>query len=77
MKFDLDEKNYKLILKFEIISFIISLIGNLILYIHLKFYIDIIIFKIGVSIFKTGLIAGISSFCIGIFFNGVQKGLIK
>ena len=77
MKFNLDEKNYKLILKFETISFIISLIGSLILYIHLKFYIDTILFKIGVSIFKIGLIAGISSFCFGIFFNGIQKGLIK
>ena len=77
MKFNLDEKNYKLILLFEKVSFIISLIRSLILYIHLNFYIDTILLKIGINIFKAGLIAGICSFCFGIFFNGIQKGIIK
>ena len=77
MKFNLDKKAIDLILKFEKISFIISLIGILILYIHLNFYIDIIFYEVGINIFKIGLISGISSFCSGIFFNGVQKGIIK
>lgn len=77
MKFNLDKKTFNLILKFEKIAFFISAIGILILYIHLKFYIDNILYKIGIAIFKGGLITGISSFCFGIFFNGIQKGLIK
>ena len=77
MKFNLDKKVLKLILKFEKISFIISVIGTIILYIYLKFYIDNILFYIGINIFKFGLISGISSFCFGVFFNSVKKGVIK
>ena len=64
-------------LKFEKFSFLISIIGIIILYIHLKFYIDNVLFNIGINIFKSGLIAGICSFCFGVFFNGIQKGIIK
>ena len=77
MKFNLDEKALKLILKFENISFIISLIGSLILYIHLKFYIDSSLYTIGIGVFKCGLMAGVCSFCCGVFFNGVKKKLLK
>ena len=77
MKFNLDKKVLDLILIFENFSFIISSIGAIILYIHLKFYIDNILFLLGINIFKIGLITGISSFCSGIFFNGVRKGIIK
>ena len=77
MKFHLSQKAFDLIIKFEKISFIISLIGSLILYIHLNFYIDNILYRIGINIFRAGLIAGICSFCFGVFFNGVQKNLIK
>ena len=73
MKFNLDEKTKNLILTFEEISLLISIIGVLILYIYLNFYIDNILFKIGINIFKIGLIAGISSFCCGIFFNRNSK----
>ena len=77
MKFNLDKKALNLILKFEKISFIFSLIGSLILYIHLKFYIDNILFEIGINIFKIGLISGISSFCFGTFFNRNPKRFNK
>lgn len=77
MKFKLDPKILNLILKLERISFIISFIGIIVLYIHLKFYINNILFSIGINIFRSGLIAGISSFCFGVFFNGIQKGIIK
>ena len=77
MKFDLNQKSYKLIIKFEIFSFIISLLGTSLLYIHLQLYIDRILYYIGINIFRAGLIAGICSFCFGIFFNGIQKGIIK
>ena len=76
-KFSLNPRVKTLIIKFEIFSFIISLIGSLILYIHLKFYIDIVLYDLGINIFRIGLISGISSFCSGVFLNGVQKGLIK
>ena len=77
MNFHLDKKTFELILRFERISFLISLIGIAILYIHLNFYIDNILYEIGINIFRSGLIAGITSFCCGVFFNGVQKNLIK
>ena len=77
MKLNLDNKIFKLILKFEKISFFISFIGIIILYIHLKFYINNNLFNIGINIFRIGLIAGISSFCSGVFFNGLKKGIIK
>lgn len=63
MRFNLDNKAFKLILKFENISFLISLVGTIILYIHLKFYIDSSLYLIGIGIFKCGLISGIASFC--------------
>ena len=77
MKFNLDKKTINLILKFENFSLFISLIGIVILYIHLKFYITSNLFEIGTGIFKIGLTSGVASFCSGIFFNGVQKGIIK
>lgn len=77
MKLDLSPKAFNLILLFEKISFLISAIGIIILYIYLKFYIDLILYKIGILIFRAGLIAGICSFCFGVFFNGIQKNLIK
>ena len=63
MNFNLDNKAFKLILKFEKISFLISFVGTIILYIHLKFYIDSSLYSIGIGIFKCGLISGIASFC--------------
>lgn len=73
MKLNLDNKTINLILKFENISFIISLIGIILLYIHLKFYINNYLYDIGIGIFKCGLIAGISSFCMGTFWNGIKQ----
>lgn len=73
---DLDKKTIDLILKFERISILISLVGIIGLYIHLKYYIDSILYLLSVNLFRTGLLAGICSFCFGVFFNGVKKGLI-
>lgn len=77
MKFDLSPKAFHLILKFEMFSFIISLVGIILLYIHINFYIDKILYFISINVFKAGLFAGISSFCFGVFFNGIEKKLIK
>lgn len=77
LNLNLSQKAFQLIIKFEYISLLISFIGSLILYIHLKFYIDLVLYDIGISIFRGGLLAGICSFCFGVFFNGVQKNLIK
>ena len=77
MKFNLDKKTVNLILKFERISLFISLIGILLLYIHLKFYISNILFDLGTDIFRLGIIAGISSFCSGLFVNSVQRGILR
>ena len=76
MIFNLDKKVYDLIIKFEKISFFISLIGIIGLFVFLKFYINSIIYDISISLFKAGLFAGVCSFCFGMFFNGVNKGII-
>ncbi|MCI8309054.1 MAG: hypothetical protein HFJ45_02350 [Clostridia bacterium] len=74
---NLDKKSFDLIIKFEYISFFISLIGIIGLYIFLKFYINSALYTISISLFKAGLLAGVCSFCFGMFFNGLNKGLIK
>ena len=73
MNFNLSQKAFNLIIKFEIISFIISLIGTLFLYIHLIYFIDFILYEIGIKIFRAGLFAGVSSFCFGLFFEKVKN----
>ena len=73
LNLNLSKKAYDLIIKFEYISIFISLIGSLILYIHLKFFVDFILYEIGISIFQAGLMAGVCSFCFGVFFNEIQK----
>ena len=73
MNFNLSQKAFNLIIKFEIISFIISLIGTLILYIHLTYFIDFVLYKIGIKIFRAGLFAGVFSFCFGLFFEKVKN----
>ncbi len=75
--FNLEKKSFDLIIKFEVISFLISLIGIIGMFIFLKFNIDTIIFDISILIFRAGLLAGICSFCFGIFFNSLNKGLIN
>ena len=74
--FNLDKKTFNLIINFEKFSFLISLIGLITLFVFFKFYIDIKLYKISLIIFRTGLLAGICSLCFGIFFNGLNKGLI-
>ena len=76
MRLNLSLKSKKLIIEFEIISFIISCIGTLMLYIHLHYYIDRILYYIGISLFKSGLLAGICSFCFGVFFNDMKERLL-
>ena len=52
MKFNLSPKAFNLIIKFEIFSFIISLVGIILLYIHINFYIDKILYYISINVFK-------------------------
>lgn len=73
---NLDKKVINLILKFERFSFFISLIGIIALYIFVEFYIDIKLYYISIIIFRTGILSAVCSFCFGMFFNGLNKGLI-
>lgn len=75
--FNLDKKVFDLIIKFEKISICIAFLGIIGLYIFLKFYINSVIYDISLSLFKAGLFAGVSSLCFGLFFNGLNKGLIR
>ena len=77
MKFNLSQKAFRLIMKFEMFSFMISLIGIALLYIHLHLYMNKTLYLVSISVFKAGLFAGICSFCFGVFFNGIEKKLIK
>lgn len=52
-----------------IISFIICLIGIIMLWIHNTFYISIYLFKASIIIFRTGLFVGVASIIYGIFFE--------
>lgn len=74
--FKLEKKAISLINIFEIISFTISLFGIILLYIFSKNFISFDLYKISIIIFRTGILCGISSFCFGIFFNALNKGLI-
>lgn len=72
----LDKKTVNLILKFEYVSFFIALLGIIGLFVFLKFYINDILYPISISLFRSGLLGGVCSFCFGTFFNGLNKGLI-
>jgi len=73
LNLNLSKKAYDLIIKFEYISIFISLIGSLLLYIHLNFFVDFILYEIAINIFQAGLMAGVCSFCFGVFFNEMKK----
>jgi len=71
-KIDFIIKNKKIILLLHIfltISYFISFIGILMLYIYNKFYISIDLYKASIIVFRTGLIAAIFSVICGFAFN--------
>lgn len=71
-----DEKTFNILIFTQKISFFVSAIGIIGLYICLNFYADIYLYEISISLFKTGLLGGVCSICFGIFFNAFKKGLI-
>ena len=74
--FNFDEKTFKLIIKCEYISFFISFLGIIGLFIFLNFFPILKLYPISIGLFRCGLLAGVCSFCFGTFFNGLQKGII-
>ena len=77
INFKLDKKTLLLINIFQNISLLISLIGTLSLYIFLNYFISFDLYEISIIIFRTGLLCGVMSFCIGIFFNAINHKLIN
>ena len=75
-EFKIDKKEISLINILEFFSLAISIIGLIILYIHLKYFISFDLYDIGTSIFRTGIISGVCSFGFIVFFNAINKGLI-
>ena len=73
---DFDEKTFNIIIFTQKLSFFISLIGIIGLYICLNFYADIYLYDISIALFKTGLLGCVCSLCFGIFFNSYKKGPI-
>ena len=64
-----NKKTLKLVNTMLYISFFICIIGILNLYIFNTYYISIDLYKSGIIIFRTGLLAGVFSIMYGIFFE--------
>lgn len=74
---DLDKKTINLILKFEYFSCFISILGIIGLFLFLKCYINSILYPISIALFRSGLLAGICSFCFGVSFNKLKNAVIN
>ena len=75
--FKLDKKSLSIIKLFQNISLGISLIDTLLMYIFLKYFISFDLYDISIIIFRTGLLAGIFSFCTGVIFNAINQKIIN
>ena len=64
-----NKKNIKLVKIFLYISFLICIIGILLLHIYIKYYFSINLFKASIIVFRTGLLCGIFTIICGIFFE--------
>ncbi len=71
-----DKKTFDIIIFTQKISFFVSLIGIIGLFICLKFYADIYLYHTSIALFKSGLLGGVCSLCFGVFFDGFKKGVI-
>ena len=70
LKIDIKNKKSQRLVNINLlISFIVSLLGILILYIYNTYYINLYLFDIGIIIFRTGLFIGTSSIMYAIFFE--------
>lgn len=69
-----DKKTFNIIIFTQKLSFFVSLIGIIGLFICLKIYTDINLYYISIGIFKTGILAAVCSLCFGVFFNARKKG---
>lgn len=58
-----------------LISFIISIIGILLLYIHKNYYITWYLLDISIIIYRSGLFIGTSAIMYGIFFENYLSSL--
>lgn len=73
---DFDKKTFNITIFTQKLSFFVSLIGIIGLFICLRFYADINLYYISIAMFKAGFLGSICSLCFGVFFNGLKKGLI-
>ena len=70
LKIDIKNKKSQRLVNINLlISFIVSLLGILTLYIYNTYYISLYLFDIGIIIFRTGLFIGTSSIMYAIFFE--------
>ena len=70
LKIDIKNKKSQILVNINLlISFIVSLLGILTLYIYNTYYINLYLFDIGIIIFRTGLFIGTSSIMYAIFFE--------
>lgn len=70
LKIDIKNKKSQRLVNINLlISFIVSLLGILTLYIYNTYYINLYLFDIGIIIFRTGLFIGTSSIMYAIFFE--------
>lgn len=70
LKIDIKNKKSQRLVNINLlISFIVSLLGILTLYVYNTYYISLYLFDIGIIIFRTGLFIGTSSIMYAIFFE--------
>lgn len=68
-----DDKTFNITIFTQKLSFFISMIGVIGLFICLRIYSDIILYYMSIAIFKSGILGGVCSLCFGIFFNSLKK----
>lgn len=56
-----------------LISFFVSLIGIIMLWVYNTYYISIYLFEASIIVFRTGLFIGVASIIYGIFFENYLK----
>lgn len=68
-----DQKTIKLLNKSINFSFLVCLIGIILIYIHYKYFISFDLFDISIIIFRTGLLIGVFSLMSAFIINKYKE----
>lgn len=74
LNISIKSKKVKKLVNFHLlISFLVCILGILILWIYNTYYISILLFKTSIIVFRTGLFIGVTAIIYGIFFENYLK----